>query len=118
MVAVAHRGGSQRGEVGTGLGLGKALTPPDVEIGRRRQESFLDLLGTELRDNRAHHAGVERQRLGDTGQLHFVGPDLVLQRSPVLAAPLDRPVRHGQPGFVQDALRGDQVLAETRALAA
>src|SRR5690606_31061574 len=56
------------------------------------------------------------QRLGHRGQLHLVEPDVALHRGPVLAAPLDRPVRHGEPVIVEDLVRGDDVL--TRQLAA
>ena len=117
-VAVADRGGAQGGEVRAGFGFGEALAPPDVDAGRRRQEALLDLLRSEFGDHRADHLDVEVQRLGDAGQLHFVGPDLVLGRCPVLAAPFDRPVRHREPVLVQDLVAGDdQVLRHRRALA-
>ena len=62
LVAVADRGGAQRGEVGAGVGLGEALAPPDVEVRGLRQEALLLLLRAERRDHRADHRGVERQR--------------------------------------------------------
>ena len=104
VVAVADGGGAQRGEVGAGVGLGEALAPPDVEVRRLGQEALLLLLVAEGGDDRADHAGVEGQRLGHVGQLHLLAPDVALQRRPVLAAPLDRPVRHGEPGGVERAL--------------
>ena len=110
VVAVADGGGAQRGQVGAGVGLGEALAPPDVEVGRLRQEALLLLLVAEGRDDRADHAGVEGERLRHAGQLHLLAPDVALQRRPVLAAPLHRPVRHGQPGGVEHALGLDVLL--------
>ncbi len=103
VVAVLDRGGAQPGQVGAGVGLGEALAPPDVEVGGLRQELLLLLLGAELRDDRADHAGVERQRRRHAGPLHLLVPDVALELGPVLAAPLDRPVRHGEAGLVEDA---------------
>ena len=98
LVAVAYRGGAQRRQVGAGVGLGEALRPPDVEVGGRRQEPLLHLLRAELRDDRADHRGVERQRRRHARALHLLVPDVPAQRRPVLAAPLDGPVRHREPG--------------------
>ena len=61
MVAVALRRGLQRGEVGSGARLGKALAPPIVEVGGARQEALLLLLGAELDQHRADHGDVERR---------------------------------------------------------
>ena len=110
-VAVADGPGGQRREVGPGVGLGEPLAPPDVEVGRRRQEPLLQLLAAERRDHRPDHGGVERQRRRNVREGHLLGPDVPLQRRPVLATPRDRPVRHGQAVRVQDLLGGDEVLA-------
>ena len=108
--------GGQRGEVGAGVGLGEALAPPDVEVGGLRQELLLHLLRAEVRDHRADHVGVERQRRRHAGQLHLLVPDVALQRRPVLATPLHGPVRYGDPGLVHDLLRlHDAVLADVAA---
>ena len=111
-VAVADGGGAHRREIRTGLRLGEALAPPDVHVGGRREEAFLELLGPEPGDHRSDHAGVERQRLRHARQPHLVGPDLPLQGRPVLAAPLDGPVGHGQTVFVHDPLRGHHVVGQ------
>ena len=47
---------------------------------------------------------------GHAGQLHLLVPDVALQRRPVPAAPLDRPVRHGEPGGVERLLGRDELL--------
>ena len=113
-VAVADRGGAQRGQVRAGFRFGEALTPPDVHAGGRRQEALLDFLRPELGDHRAHHFGVEVQRLRDAVQLHFVGPDLELGGRPVLSAPLDGPVRHREFVLVQQLVVGHDLLAGQR----
>ena len=110
LVAVADRGRAQRGEVGAGVGLGEALRPPDVEVRGLRQEALLELLRAERRDHRADHRGVERQRGRHAGALHLLVPDVAAQRRPVLAAPLDRPVRHGEPVRVEHPLALDDLL--------
>src|SRR4029077_16112365 len=99
--------------VGAGVGLGEALAPPDVEVGGRREEPLLLLLGAEVRDDRADHVGVERQRWRHARELHLLVPDVALQRRPVPAAPLDGPVRHREAGLVEDLLGLDDcVLAD------
>ena len=58
------------------------------------------------------HVGVETpKRFGNRRKLQFVEPDVVLDRGPVLAAPLDRPVRYRQTVSVEDLLRLDHTVA-------
>ena len=99
VVAVAHRGRAQRGEVGAGVGLGEAWHHQMSRLavfGRKR--SFCSWLpkaamtGPIMLVLKASGSGTERPS---------PPPDVALQRRPVLAAPLHRPVRHGEPGGVE-----------------
>ena len=75
------------------------------------QEALLLLLAAELRDHRTDHRGVEGQRDRHAGALHLLVPQVALQVGPVLAAPLDRPVRHGEPLGVEGLLALDDLVA-------
>jgi hypothetical protein len=101
VVAVPDRSRAQAGQVGAGVGLGEALAPEDVDVGGLREELLLLLLGPELRDDRPDHPSVEGERRRHEGPLHLLVPDVELDLGPVLAAPLDRPARHGEPGGVE-----------------
>src|SRR5689334_25332477 len=105
-VTCAFGTGTQRRQIRTGLWFRKTLTPPVVQIGCARQEAPLLLFVAELRNNRSNHAGVERERRGYAGLLHFILIEVELHRAPLLAAPRGRPVRHRPTPRVQDSLRG------------
>src|SRR6185295_13506588 len=62
LVALALSLGLERGEVGTGAGLRKALAPPVVDIGNARQIFLLLLLIAEGVDHGADHADAEGER--------------------------------------------------------
>ena len=111
VVAVAYGGGAQARQVGAGVGLGEALRPPDVEVGGLRQEALLLLLAAELREHRPDHRGVEGERDRHSRALHLLVPQVPLQVGPALAAPLLRPVRHGEARGVERLLALDDLVA-------
>ena len=111
MVAVTHGAGLQRCEVGAGAGLGKSLRPPVVEICGARQEVALLLLRAESGDNRPDHVNIELQRLRHRIELQLLQEDVMLDRRPALTAPFDRPARRRPALGVQNALRGDHLVA-------
>src|SRR5699024_1145470 len=110
LVALANGRRLEWGEIRAGVGLGEALRPPDVDVGRGREEALLELLAAEGGDDRTDHRDVEGQRLGDAGQLHLLEPDVALDGGPVLSAPFDGPVRNRVAVLIEDALRGDDVI--------
>ena len=76
--------------------------------GRKRSFCSCD---AELRDDRPDHRGVEGQRDRHAGALHLLVPEVPLEVGPVLAAPLDRPVRHGEARGVEGPLGLDDLVA-------
>src|SRR5262249_15245150 len=87
LVAVAHRAGTQRRQVGAGAGLGVADGEVHVAVQRLRQEELLLLLRAVLHDHRAHrHDGERRQQHARPPRL--VEEDELLDRRPSLAAVL------------------------------
>ena len=110
MVAFARGAGAQRGEVGAGAGLGKALAPPVVQIGHPRQEALLLFLRSKMRNDRAAQVGVHAVRQRGRRGFELLAQDETLDGRPVLATPFDRPVRH-RPAFgVELAMPVDDVL--------
>src|SRR5277367_2748599 len=85
-VALALGLGLQRGEVGAGAGLGKALAPPVVDIGDARQILLLLLLIAEGVDDRAYHADAEGERRRRRRHLQLLVEDVMLHRGPAGAA--------------------------------
>src|SRR5215468_2825436 len=68
------------------------------------------LFRAERDDDRPDHRDAEAQRLWRRCQLQFLLKDVLLNRRPAGAAPLDRPVRDSPAFLVQDALPGDDVF--------
>ena len=110
MIALQHRRRAQRGKIGAGAGFREALTPPIIHIRRPREEALLLGERAELRDHRANHGAVERHRERHGGLLQLILPEIMLHRRPILSAPFHRPIRHGKPTRVEDALRLDMLL--------
>ena len=102
--------GLERGEVGAGAGLGKALTPPIVEIGGARQEALFLLLGAELHQHRADHRDVEALHVRRRRELVLFEEHHALDRRPTRTAPLLGPAIGGPIARVEDALPADRVF--------
>ena len=117
VVALAHRRGLERGEVRPGAGLRKSLAPPVVERGHARQEFLLLRVRAELDDDRTVHGGIEGNRRRHAVELHLLEEDVLLDRSPIAAAPFLRPVVDGPALAVQRLLGRDHIrLGELAAL--
>ena len=114
LVGVPDCSRAQRGEIGSGLGLGEALTPDDVTAGDARQVVAALLLGAVAHDRRPDPVDVHVLRatgLADRPQL--LTEDGVLPARRRVAAVLDRPVR-GQPTTLGE--RGGEAPAEVDVL--
>src|SRR5690606_40754232 len=59
VIAIAHRAGLQRGQVGTGARLGVTLTPPVLPGQDARQVFLLLLFGTELDRSEEHTSELQ-----------------------------------------------------------
>ena len=110
MVAVAHRGGLERGEVGAGIRFGIALAPPDIALKDVGQEAPLLFLAAVGHQHRRHHLHAEGHRLRGADQAHFHREDMLLGDAPAGAAVLDRPVRRGPAFLVQNFLPADDFV--------
>ena len=110
MFAVALGRSAQRRKVGAGARLGKALTPPIVEVGDARQKMLLLLFGAEGDHHRPDHRDPEAERLRRRGQLQLFLEHVLLDRGPAGAAPFDRPIGHRPPLGIEDALPSDNVV--------
>ncbi|MNQ86181.1 hypothetical protein D3C85_1013680 [compost metagenome] len=102
VVAIAHRGGSQRRQVGTRARLGEALAEPVVHVRHARQEMLLLLLRAEGDQHRADHVHVEGDGLRRRRHVQLLLEDVVLGGAPGLATPLRRPGGTGPALGVQD----------------
>ncbi|MCY1397119.1 hypothetical protein D3C76_508730 [compost metagenome] len=119
MVAVAHRAGFQRSQIGTGTRLGIALAPPVLAGEDARQKTCLLLGRAELDDHRSDHVDAERQDPWRAGGGALFVEDVLLDHAPAGAAVLHRPA-NGQPAaLVEQAHPGDLILpVETLAVTA
>ena len=100
LLPVAHCPRAQRGQVGTGLGLGVADGEVELTCEDLRQEERLLLVGAEAHDGRPD--GVD----GDEGERRTGAPGLVeedelVRRRPALAAELARP-SDAEPAVLAD----------------
>ena len=103
-VAAPFRLGLQRGEIGAGARLGKALAPPIIDISDTRQKALLLRFIAESVDHRTDHRHAECQRLRRRRELQFFVEDVVLHRGPAGATILHRPMRHAPALLVEDAI--------------
>ena len=104
MIAVTHRRGLDRGQIGTGTRLGIALAPPVLPVQDTRQEAVLLFLAAELLQDRPQHRNAEGQDARRMGKRAFLLEDVALDRGPARAAKATRPIA-GQPAlFVQDGV--------------
>src|SRR5439155_20279140 len=90
LVAVAHRAGTQRREVGTRVRFGVALRPHDLAGCHARQERRLLLVGTEAKDRGADLHADPREAAGAAPVELFLH-DARLTRRHLGAAVLARP---------------------------
>src|SRR4029079_16704456 len=105
LVAVAHRGRAQVGEVGTGLRLAEALAP--VLVGRQDagQPPLLLLLGAPRDDHRADLPDAVRvEDAGRAHPRHLLGVDDVLDRCGLAPVPRLRPVDRRPLALVEGPL--------------
>jgi hypothetical protein len=93
MVALQHRLGAQRGEVGAGVGLAVALAPDVLARQDLRQEILLLLRAAEFDQQRADHGHAHVVQPGAAVALLFFQEDQLLGRGDPHAAELLRPVR-------------------------
>src|SRR5579883_1409238 len=110
MIAVAHGARRKRCKIGARPRFGKTLAPPVIKIGRAWQKALLLRLGPKMCDHRPHHVAVEGKGLRHAVLLQFLDEDILLDRAPGLAAPFERPARHGPAALIQNPLRGDDVV--------
>ncbi|MNE18700.1 hypothetical protein D3C80_1117500 [compost metagenome] len=120
VVAVAHRAGLQRGQVGAGARLGVALAPPVAAVEDARQVAGLLLGGAELDDHRRDHVDAEgdQPRCPEGGA--FLLEDVLVHHAPAGTAEFHRPVGGIPAAGIEDALPAlvvglVQVLAEAHA---
>ena len=94
VVAVAHRAGLERREVGARLGLGEALAPQHVARGHAREVAGLLLGRAEAHDQRADVVEVHVLRTARlAGGPHLLPHDGLLPHRPVGAAVLRGPAQ-------------------------
>ena len=98
-------------DVGSGAWLGHRKRAHVFAADEFGQIFVLLRLGGELRHHGTDHVDVEPERRRHAVRLHLVLVDVELHRRPILAAPLLRPMRHGQPMGVQDPMRRDLLVA-------
>src|SRR4029450_10353100 len=89
LVAVARRGGAQRGQVGPGIGLAEALAPALATADQAREEALLDRLAAVRRDP-LHQVSEARARRSAGGGELLVEDD-VEDRGQVVTAEADGP---------------------------
>src|SRR5690606_38241325 len=86
VIAVAHRRGLHRGEVGTGPGFGIALAPPIEAIEYARQPVTLLSLGAVFDQDRPQHAYAKRHDARRAGQGTLILENEALHSAPAGAA--------------------------------
>src|SRR5262249_32670696 len=109
-VALADRGGLQRGKVGARARLGITLAPPALSGENLRQMLLLLLVVAEGVDDGADHGDAERQDKGRVGSGAFLAEDVFLRRSPAGAAVFLRPGRGDPALLVERAVPGEEVF--------
>ena len=115
VVAVQHRLGPQRGEVGAGVGLGIALAPDMLAGQDLRQEALLLRLGAVLDQQRAEHDDAVVVGAGDAVALVFLGEDDLLGRRQAEPAIFLRPAR-AEPALLGQRHVPGLVLGPVQAL--
>ena len=110
MVAVAHRLGADRCEVGARARLGITLAPPVLAGEDPRQKFLLLRFVAERIDDRADHGDAERQwrQRPGTGRLLF--EDEALRDRPAGATIFLRPQRRDPAFLVEDAMPQQHLL--------
>ena len=98
-------GRAQRGEVGTGLGLGEQLAPNVLPGEYRLQEALLLRIRAELDDRRAGEVLPDRvEPVGCSGAVHLLGQDCAPARVHAAAAVLLGPARPCEAGLEEQDL--------------
>ena len=110
MIAVAHRLGADRGEVGARARLGIALAPPVLAGQNPRQEFLLLRVIAERIDHGADHGDAERQRRQRSGARRLLFEDEALGDRPAGPAIFLRPQRRDPAFLVQDAVPEQHLL--------
>jgi len=106
-VALALGAGSQRGEVGAGVGLAEALAPDLLGVQHPRQVALLLGLGALRDQGRAEHAeGEDVDRRRRAGLDQRFAQEQLLHQAGALAAVLDRPVEPDVAGVEHLLLPG------------
>jgi hypothetical protein len=114
LVAVAHRGGAEAGEVRSGGGLAEELAPDLVAARHLREETLLLLLGAVRHERRTEHPVTDHEDADRGLELRFfLAPDDLLHATEALAAVFLRPREHRPAGVELLRLprlrRGDDV---------
>ena len=92
VVAVFDRGGAERGEVRTGVGLGHALRPDLVAAQHGLEEALLFLRGAKVHDCRRDVGDADHvHRAGRAQAVHLLHEGELLRRRRQHALRLDRP---------------------------
>ncbi len=99
LVAVGDRGGAQRGEVGSGIGLAEPLAPPLRAVDQPGQEAVLDRVAAVVGDP-LDQVAEARPRRRARGR-HLLVEDHVEDGRQVLTAVARRPAQPEEPGVVQ-----------------
>ncbi|MCY1409471.1 hypothetical protein D9M71_248220 [compost metagenome] len=116
VVAVTHRAGLQRRQVGAGARLGIALAPPVLAAEDARQEARLLLRSAELDDHRRHHLHAEGNHTRRTGGSALLLEDVLLHDVPASAAIFRRPAR-GEPAALVERAHPLDLIFLAQALA-
>jgi len=116
VIAVAHGLGLERGEIGTGAGLGIALAPPCVVLDDAREVGALLLFRAERVDDRPGHVHAEGNDRRCTGAPELLVEGERLRRAPAETAMLLRPFA-GDPALGAEPLQPGIVLVALEMLA-
>ena len=110
VVAVAHRLGADRCEVGARARLRIALAPPVLAGENPRQELLLLRFVAERVDDRADHGDAERQRRQRPGTRRLLFEEEALRDRPARSAMFLRPQRRDPSLLVEDAMPQQHLL--------
>ena len=110
VVALAHRLGLERRQIGARAGLGVALAPEVVAAVDARQEALLLGVGAEAQQHRGAHPETEGDQRRGGREAALLLEDVALGDAPARAAPLHRPVRRHPALLGEDPVPAEKVV--------